>query len=129
MMILVIDAQYGICQHTYQFNYFAVGYWNSNTNKYDWNPKHSVDLQLTIRRKLLQSMIKRGHIFWPQCRLPTKTRMSISIWMGIYDEKERSCILKEDIIKKNGQYAGIVGMYILYKSFAYYYEVSEKISI
>jgi hypothetical protein len=117
-------TQKGISQNSYRIRYIAIGFKNINTGKWDWNPKQEVNLQLTLRGNLFLINDQAGTYFVTNEQVAhedTDDYLRLGWWAS--DEKDRSCLLKEDIIKKDGLYTGRVILYIFYKDFAYCYEL------
>jgi len=124
--LLFFTANHAFCQErTYQINYFAVAYLNTTTENFDWQPKQKVNLKLTIRGELFLINDLAGSYFirGEQITYQNTDQMIRFLWKAV-DYNGNACDLKEDIIKVNGKYTGVFHLYIYYKEYAYYYEVS-----
>ena len=125
MLMLCIISTVAICQRYYKIHSNTIGVWNTYSQTYDWGSKCYVEMELTMKGKIILISDDAGsaYVTGKQILSQDKYEYFQFMWEAV-DEKQRSCNIKLLSPKINGQTTGSCQLYVFYNDFAYMYDVS-----
>jgi len=99
--------------------------WNTNSQTYDWGAKRYIEMELTMKGKIILISDGAGSAYVTGRQLISQDKYEYQqyMWEAV-DEKQRNCDIKLLSPKINGQTTGACQLYVFYDDYAYVYDVS-----
>ena len=127
MVTLCVISIVACSQTYYKIHSNATGVWNNNTQTYQWGSRWYIDMNLTMKGKIILVSDNAGsaYITGNQVLNQDLAEYQQFMWEAV-DERQRTCHVKLLYPKSNGQLTGACQMYILYDNYAFVYDVSNE---